>query len=436
MTPTPDAARATAFRPGANLTPGGHYRWTICALLFAATTVNYVDRQVLGLLAPMLQTRIGWNELQYGYIVTAFQAAYAIGMVGMGRWIDRVGLRLGYAVALGVWSVASMAHGLARSAFGFGVARFGLGIGESGNFPAAIKTVAEWFPNKERALATGIFNSGSNIGATVAPLVVPWIAVKWGWQWAFVLTGALGAIWVVFWWAMYRPPAEHPKLSAAELAYIRSDQDAAAPEVRIPWRRLLPHRQMWAFLLGKFLTDPIWWFLLFWLPKYLATDHHLTITGIGLPLVVIYNAATVGSVVGGWLPGVFLRRGWTLNRSRKMAMLICALCVVPIVAVSDVQGLWPAVALLSLAVSAHQGWSANLFTLASDLFPEQAVASVVGVGGFGGAVGGMLIATGTGLVLQLTHSYTPVFLLSGSAYLLALLLIHLLTPRLAPARLA
>lgn len=413
----------------------GHYRWTICALLFFATTVNYVDRQVLGLLAPLLQTKIGWNELQYGYIVTAFQAAYAIGMLGMGRWIDRVGLRLGYAAALGIWSVASMAHGLVRTAFGFGVARFGLGIGESGNFPAAIKTVAEWFPNKERALATGIFNSGSNIGATVAPLLVPWIAVTWGWQWAFVLTGGVGAIWVVFWWAMYRPPALHPKVSAAELTYIRSDHDKNAAEVEIPWRRLLPHRQMWAFLLGKFLTDPIWWFLLFWLPKYLATDHHLTITGIGLPLVVIYNAATVGSVIGGWLPGIFLRRGWTLNRARKMAMLICALCVVPIMTVSEVTGLWPAVALISLAVSAHQGWSANLFTLASDLFPEQAVASVVGVGGFGGAVGGMLIATGTGLVLQLTHSYTPVFLLSGSAYLLALLVIHLLTPRLAPARL-
>jgi ACS family hexuronate transporter-like MFS transporter len=313
------------------------------------------------------------------------------------------------------------------------VARFALGYGESGSFPAAIKTVAEWFPKKERALATGIFNSGTNVGATLAPLAVPWIAVRYGWRYAFLLTGTFSAIWLICWLRVYRPPQQHPRVSKAELAYILSDP--AEPTARIPWPRLLRFRQTWAFLAGKSLTDPIWWFYLFWLAKFLVSEHHLKLTGVALPLVVIYNAATVGSIAGGWLPARFLKRGWTVNRARKTAMLICALSVTPAIATTRVHGLWTAVAIVSLACAAHQGFSANMFTLASDMFPRRAVASVVGIGGFGGAVGGMFIATFTGWLLQLTGSYLPVFVIAGVVYLLALLLVHWLAPQLLPAEL-
>ncbi|HEY7404955.1 MAG TPA: MFS transporter [Candidatus Angelobacter sp.] len=411
----------------------GRYRWTICALLFFGTTMNYVDRQVLGLLAPELQTRIGWNEVQYGYIVTAFQAAYALGLLLMGRLIDVIGTRIGYALSIGIWSLSAAAHALARTPLGFGAARFALGLGEAGNFPAAIKTVAEWFPKKERALATGIFNSGANVGATVGPLLVLWVASRYGWQSAFVSTGLLSFIPIIFWLRSYRRPQEHPRLSAAELEYIQSDP--VEPTTQVPWARLLPHRQTWAFLIGKFLTDPIWWFFLFWLPKFLNTSHGLQLTALGPPLVVIYNAACVGSIGGGWLSARFLKAGWTVNRSRKTAMLICALTVVPIVAAANVHDLWVAVALVSLATAGHQGWSANMFTFASDLFPRRAVASVVGIGGFGGAIGGMLIAAFTGWILQVTGSYVPMFVIAGSIYLIALLLIHVVTPRMEPARL-
>ncbi len=411
----------------------GRYRWTICALLFFGTTMNYVDRQVLGLLAPELQSKIGWNEVQYGYIVTAFQAAYALGLLLMGRLIDRIGTRIGYALSIGIWSLSAAAHALARTPLGFGTARFALGLGEAGNFPAAIKTVAEWFPRRERALATGIFNSGANVGATVGPLLVLWIASRYGWQSAFISTGLLSFIPIVFWLRSYRRPQEHPRLSAAELEYIQSDP--VEPATQIPWAHLLPHRQTWAFLIGKFLTDPIWWFFLFWLPKFLNTNHGLQLTALGPPLVVIYNAACVGSIGGGWLSARFLKAGWTVNRSRKTAMLICALAVVPIVAAANVHNLWIAVALVSLATAGHQGWSANMFTFASDLFPRRAVASVVGIGGFGGAVGGMLIAAFTGWILQVTGSYVPMFVIAGSIYLIALLMIHLVTPRMEPARL-
>jgi MFS transporter, ACS family, hexuronate transporter len=411
----------------------GHYRWTICALLFFGTTMNYVDRQVLGLLAPELQTKIGWTEVQYGYIVTAFQAAYALGLLLMGRLIDLIGTRIGYALSIGIWSLSAAAHALARTPLGFGAARFALGLGEAGNFPAAIKTVAEWFPKKERALATGIFNSGTNVGATIGPLLVLWIASRYGWQSAFVSTGLLSFIPIIFWVRSYRPPQEHPRLSAAELKYIQSDP--SEPVTQIPWTSLLPHRQTWAFLIGKFMTDPIWWFFLFWLPKFLNAKHGLVLTALGPPLVVIYNAACVGSIGGGWLAARFLKAGWTVNRSRKTAMLICALMIVPIVAAANVHSLWAAVALVSLATAGHQGWSANMFTFASDLFPRRAVASVVGIGGFGGAVGGMLIAAFTGWMLQATGSYVPMFMIAGSIYLVALLIIHLVTPRMEPARL-
>jgi ACS family hexuronate transporter-like MFS transporter len=410
----------------------GRYRWRICALLFFVTTLNYMDRQVLGVLAPELQRVIGWNEIQYGNIVTAFQGAYAVGLLLAGRFIDGVGTRIGYAVAIGIWSFATIGHSLARTVIAFAIARFLLGLSESANFPAAIKTVAEWFPRKERALATGIFNSGANIGAIIAPASAPWIAVHWGWQWAFIFLGALSALWVVPWIMIYRRPEAHPKVTASELNYIQSDPPE--PTVAIPWAKLLPHRQTWAFVLGKFLTDPIWWFFLFWLPKFLNTQYGLSLTELGWPLVIIYSMSMAGSIYGGWLPARFLKMGWSLNRARKISMLICAVAVLPIMFGATAGKLWLAVALIGLATAAHQGWSANLFTMASDMFPKRAVGSVVGIGGFGGAVGGMLIATFTGFILQFTGSYVSVFVIAGSAYLIALAAIQLLVPKLEPAK--
>ncbi|HVF15796.1 MAG TPA: MFS transporter [Steroidobacteraceae bacterium] len=407
------------------------YRWRICAMLLAATTINYIDRQVLGVLAPELQRTFAWSESQYGYIVTAFQAAYAIGLVSAGAIIDRLGTRIGYALAIAVWSLAAMSHALVGSVAGFAVARFALGLGEAGNFPAALKTVAEWFPRRERAFATGIFNSGSNIGAIVAPLAVPIVAVTFGWQAAFLITGALSVAWIVVWLSIYRPPEDHPSVSRSELALIRSDPPESA--VRVRWGQLIRHRQTWAFLMAKFLTDPIWWFFLFWLPKFFASEHGLSLLGLGAPLVVIYVMADVGSIAGGWIAGRFIRRGWTVNRARKTAMLICGLAVVPVIFAADVKSLWLAVGLVGLATAGHQGWSANVFTLPSDMFPRRTVASVVGIGGFGGAVGGMCIATFTGFLLETTGSYVPVFIMAGSAYLIALLIVHLLAPRLEPA---
>jgi MFS transporter, ACS family, hexuronate transporter len=413
----------------------GKYRWMICALLFFATTINYIDRQVLGILATdeIFKAQIGWNEAEYGFVNTAFQAAYAIGLLVVGGLMDKFGTRKGFSVAIVFWSVAAMAHSLARSAFGFGVARFALGLGEAGNFPAAIKTVAEWFPKKERAFATGIFNSGSNVGAIVAPLVVPFIAISYGWQWAFIITGALGFIWLVFWLMIYRSPEEHPKVSKAELAHIQSDNEPPLP--KIPWARLIPHRQTWAFAIGKFMTDPIWWVYLFWLPKFLNTKFGLNITQLGLPLIVIYVIADFGSIGGGYLSSYLIKRGWSVNAGRKTAMLICALAVVPVVFATQTDNLWVSVLLIGIAAAAHQGWSANIFTTASDMFPKQAVGSVVGIGGMAGSIGGMLIASTVGLILEFTGSYYSVFVIAGSAYLLALAIIHLLAPKLEQVRL-
>jgi len=408
----------------------GHRRWMICALLFFATTINYTDRQVLGLLAPMLQTKIGWTETQYAYIGTSFLMAYAFGLLFMGGLIDRVGTRIGYALAIAIWSLAAISHAFVRSAAGFGVARFALGFGESGNFPAAVKTIAEWFPKSERALATGIFNSGTNAGATIAPLVVPWIALRLGWQFAFLFTGAFSVIWIACWLALYRRPQDDRRLAQRELDYILSDP--LEPSTKIAWTHLLAHRQTWTFVLGKFLTDPIWWFFLFWLPKFFSTVHGVSLAGLGLPLIVIYNSATVGSIFGGWLAARLIKAGWTVNRARKTAMLVCAIAVVPVMLASRIQNLWGAVTVISIAVAAHQGWSANLFTLVSDMFPRNAVASVVGMGSFGGAIGGALIATFTGFLLQVTHSYLPIFLIAGLVYLIALLVIQSLSPRLQP----
>jgi MFS transporter, ACS family, hexuronate transporter len=409
----------------------GHYRWVICALLFFATTINYVDRQVLGLLSKDLQAAFHWSELDYGNIVAAFNAAYALGLLGAGRLMDRFGTRIGYSLSLTVWSLAAMGHALATSAFGFGVARAALGVGEAGNFPAAIKTVAEWFPKKERALATGIFNGGSNVGAIAAPLVVPWIAHSWGWQWAFILTGAIGLLWLAFWIPLYGRPETHPRVSKAELAHIQSDPPDA-PTARIPWVKLIPYRQTSAFAIGKSLTDPIWWFYLYWVPPFLRQNHGLDLTTIGPPLIAIYIIADVGSIGGGWLSSSLIKRGWTINRARKTAMLICALLVTPIVFVSNVKSLWVAVALIGLAAAAHQGWSANIFTLASDMFPRRAVGSVVGIGGMAGAFFGSTMAVIVGYILQVTGgNYRIPFYMAGAAYLTALLIIHLLVPKIA-----
>jgi ACS family hexuronate transporter-like MFS transporter len=411
----------------------GRFRWVICALLFFGVTKNYMDRQVLGVLKGPLQHEFGFNDIDYGNLVFAFQAAYALGMILVGRLIDRLGTRAGYAIAMIFWSLASMGHAFANSLLTFGVARSALGFGESGVFPASLKCVAEWFPKKERALAAGIFNAGSNVGAIITPLLVPWIAVHLGWRWAFLFTGALGFAWLILWLLLYRKPQEHSFCTSNERAYILSDSDA--PSGRIKWAKLLPHRQTWAFATAKFMTDPIWWFYLFWIPDYLQRAHGLHLTQIGLPILVIYVISDLGSVGAGWLSSSLIRQGVSVNASRKWAMFLCALCVLPMAAVYRLSGLWPATLLIGLAAAGHQGFSANLFTLPSDLFPSRAVASVVGIGGMAGAVGGMLIAEIVGHVLQWTGSYIVPFFMAASAYLLALLFIQLLSPQLTPVRL-
>jgi MFS transporter, ACS family, hexuronate transporter len=409
----------------------GRYRWVICALLFFATTINYVDRSVLGVLAPTLRSEIGWSDQHYGYISGAFTLAYAIGYLIAGWLIDKIGTRIGYTLYLAVWSVAAAAHGLARSALDFGLARFCLGLGESGNFPAAIKTVAEWFPRKERALATGIFNAGTNVGAVVAPAVVPWIALNWGWQAAFVITGVSGLVWIAFWWPVYRRPSEHSKLTQEELAYIESDPPD--PKLEISWSRLLPHRQVWAYSFAKFMIDAIWWFYLFWFPLFMNDRFGVDLKGIGLPLITVYLLADVGSVLGGWLSSFLIGRGLSVNIARKSTMLICAIFILPVTMAPIVHGEWLAVWLVGIAAAAHQGFSANLFTTASDMFPRKAVGSVVGIGGFAGGIGGFFMNLGAGWLKQNTGSYLIMFLIAGFAYLIALLLFHLLVPKLEPA---
>lgn len=410
------------------------HRWVICALLFFATTINYVDRQVIGILKPTLSAEFGWSETDYADIVFWFQAAYAIGLVTVGRLIDRVGVKWGYALAVAVWSLFGMAHAAAFSIATFAMARFGLGLGEAGNFPAAVRTTADWFPKKERAFATGIFNSGSNVGAILTPLLVPIIVIDLalGWQGAFIITGALGFLWLIAWWLIYREPEGHARVNAAELAHIRSDPEE--PTTPIAWGELLRHRQTWAFATGKFLTDPIWWFFLFWLPDFFGKNYGLDLKTFGPALIAIYLMADVGSIAGGWFSSFLIKRGWSVNAGRKTAMLLCAVCVLPVSLAIYAENLMIAVGIIGLAAAAHQGWSANLFTLASDLMPRRAVASVVGLGGMAGAVGGMMMAKYAGYVLENVGSYTPIFLLIGSMYLIALAIIHLLVPRLEPAR--
>jgi len=391
-----------------------------------------MDRNVLGVLNKTLQHDLGWSEIDYSNLVVSFQAAYALGMVVVGRLIDKLGTRLGYALAMVFWSLASMGTALGSSLTSFAFSRVALGFGEAAIFPASIKAVAEWFPKKERALATGIFNAGTSIGAMLTPVVVPWINARWGWRGAFIGIGALGFVWLVFWLLIYSKPEEHPHLSKAELDYIRSDPQVSVRKIK--WAALLPLRQTWAFIAGKFLTDPVWWFYLFWVPGFLQSKHGLSLTGIGAPIVVIYLMSDVGSVAAGWMSSWMIKRGNTINVARKTAMLLCAASVTPIVFAYRVESTWSAVLLIGLAAACHQGFSANLYTLTSDMFPAGAVGSVVGIGGMAGAIGGLFIATIVGHVLQWTGSYKVPFLIAGSAYLVALAIIHVLTPRLVPAR--
>ena len=398
-------------------------------MLFVATSINYMDRQVIAILKPTLQQSIGLTEISYGYIVDAFQISYAAGLLLAGRMIDKVGTRIGYMLVMAVWSLSAMGHALANSAREFAVARFFLGVGESGNFPAAIKTVAEWFPQSERSLATGIFNSGSNVGAILAPILVPWVTLRYGWHAAFLSTGVFSALWILWWYRNFRKPGDHPTLTSAELGHIY-EEAAEGLRPSVPWRRLLGYRQTWGFSLAKFLTDPIWWFYLFWLPSYFSAKFHLDLSHLGLPLVVVYNVAAIGRIGGGWLPGPFRRFGLSPAYARLGAMLVCACVVVPVFAVGTLNSEWIAIALLSCAAGAHQGWSANLFTTASDMFPRSAVGAVVGIGGMAGAAGGALFAFLAGHVLQITHSYTILFAIAASAYLIALLILCTLAPGL------
>jgi MFS transporter, ACS family, hexuronate transporter len=413
----------------------GRVRWTVCAMLFVATSINYMDRQVIAILKPTLEHSIGMTEVGYGYIVDAFQIAYAIGLLAAGRLIDKLGTRIGYMLVMATWSLSAMGHGLARTVLEFGFARFFLGLGESGNFPAAIKTVAEWFPQSERSLAAGIFNSGANVGAILAPAIVPWVTLRYGWHAAFLTTGFFSVLWILWWLRYYRRPTDHATLTSEELRHIYQEAaDALGPS--IPWKRLFRCRQTWGFSVAKFLTDPIWYFYLFWLPSYFSAKFNLNLSHLGLPLIIVYNVSAIGSIGGGWLPAPFRRMGLSPSYARLAAMLLCACLVVPIYTASGVKSMWIAIALISVAAGAHQGWSANLFTTSSDMFPRSAVGSVVGIGGMVGSAGSALFAFYAGHVLQLTHSYASLFSIAASAYLLALVALNLLAPGLKKVELA
>jgi ACS family hexuronate transporter-like MFS transporter len=408
----------------------GNYRWLICALLLAAMIINYVDRQMLGVLKPTLSKDLGWKETDFANIVFWFQGAYAVSYLLFGRLIDRIGARWGFGLAFLIWQLAHMATSVTRTLAGFTIARMVLGVGEGGAFPGGIKAVAEWFPKKERAFATGLFNAGTNVGAIVTPLIVPGLVLSLGWPTAFVVTGAAGLIWLPIWLLVYRRPREQKRLSAAELAYI--EQDAPDPAEKIGWGRLLGVRETWAYALGKFMIDPIWWMFLFWLPDFLSKRYGLDLKTFGPPLVAIYLMSDVGSIGGGWLSSFMMRRGASINTARKTTMLICALAATPVAFAAFASNVWLAVGIIGLATAAHQGFSANLYTLPSDVFPRAAVGSVVGIGGMIGAIGGMAMAQYAGWVLDRIGTYTPIFVVAASAYLIALLLIHLLSPKLEP----
>jgi ACS family hexuronate transporter-like MFS transporter len=413
-----------------------YLRWYICGLLFFASTINYIDRQTISVLKPHLQSLMHWSESDYGWIVFAFQLAYAIMMVISGRVIDWLGTRVGFALAMVWWSLAAMAHAFCRNASEFQVARFFLGAGEAANFPASIKSVAEWFPKRERALATGIFNSGTNIGAVVGTALTAWLTLRWSWGAAFIFTGTLGFFWLVPWLLFYRAPAKHSWLGRAELEYISEREAKAAEEnePRIAWQKIFRYREAWGFILAKFMTDPIWWFYIFWLPSYLEQSRGFSLTQIGIFAGIPPFVASLGSMAGGWLSGFWMKRGWTLNRARKSAMLVMAFLMPAGIAAVLTPKAWVALALISVAMAAHQGWSANVFTLASDMFPKKDVGSVVGLGGAAGAVGGMIIATVAGYVLQWFHTYVPLFIIASIMHPLAIGLVQLLIPKIKPVR--
>ncbi len=431
---------------GGARTKMGRYRWTICGLIFFATTINYLDRQVISLLKSVLSADMHWNDGDYADIEIAFQFFYAFGMVGAGRVIDKLGTKKGYALTTGLWSVAAVCHAFASSVLGFAVVRSFLGLTESGNFPSAIKTTAEWFPKKERALATGIFNSGSNVGAIIAPLTVPFIAVAWGWRWAFIITGLIGFIWLVLWLVLYQIPSKEKRLSKEEFEYINSDKEETAEKEeagkKISWAKLLTFRQTWAFAIGKFLTDPVWWFYLFWLPDFLESQYHLSLTQIAVPVALVYMLSTIGSVGGGWLPLVMIKNGSPVFRARKLSMLVFAVLVVPILfaQVAGSYNMWFAVLIIGLAAAAHQAWSANIFTTVSDMFPKSATASVTGIGGMFGGLGGLLLV----LLIQknmfvyyrsigkIEVAYYIMFGICASAYLLAWVIMQVLVPKMKP----
>ncbi|HEX9108849.1 MAG TPA: MFS transporter [Longimicrobiales bacterium] len=416
------------------------YRWTICALLFFATTINYIDRQVIGILGPTLRTELHWTTEQFGDVLSWFQLMYGVGFLLAGRLLDRVGVKKGFTVAIVTWSLAAMSHAFARTQMAFSMARGALGLGEAANFPASIKAVAEWFPRKERALATGIFNAGSNVGAIVAPIVVPFIALHFGWRYAFFFTSILVVIWLIVWWRVFYDPERHPRVTRAELAYVRSDRtdedDASDATGNVPWYKLLAHRQAWGFIIAKSMTDPVWWFYLFWMPTFLDSKYGVTLSALALPLVVAYVAADFGSVFGGWLSGAIIKRGRTVNFGRKLAMAIAALLIVPTMLAPRSGSMWVAVAIVSVALASHQWWSANIFTCASDMFPRKTVASIVGIGGFGGAIIGMAFQRGVGYWLRISdNNYLPIFLYCGLAYVTAWLILQALAPRLEPVHL-
>jgi len=413
----------------------GTFRWIICGLLFIATTINYIDRNVVSILKQdVILQWPGWTEKSYADVISFFQLAYATMMIFAGALIDRIGIRKGFAIAIIWWSLAAMGHAISATVLSFGIWRVLLGIGEAANFPASIKAVAEWFPKKERALATGVFNSGTNIGAILTPLAVAWIMESFGgWQWVFIIVGLVGFLWLFLWFWLYKRPQEHPRLSKTELTYIQSEPTEKVE--KMPWAPLLKHKQTWAFTIGKFLTDPVWWFYLFWGPGFLAKKFGVPMKGTTLPLAVIYTMATVGSIAGGGLSAVFLKAGWSANAARKTAMLICALCVMPVFFASTTTHVWVAICLIGLACGAHQGWSANIFTLSSDMFPKRAVGSVVGIAGFAGGIGGFLFSKYVGNVLNANpNNYLPILIVAGSIYLVALLIIQILVPKLEPAK--
>ncbi|TRX47322.1 MFS transporter [Fulvivirga sp. M361] len=415
--------------------PNGKVRWQILTLIFFATTINYIDRQIIGILKPFIANDLSWDEADYGYIVTAFQIAYAIGLVTTGRFIDKYGTRIGYVWAIVVWSIAGMAHAAARSVFSFAAVRFVLGIGESANFPAAVKGVAEWFPKKERALAAGLFNSGSTVGAILAPIMVTWITISFSWQWAFIFTGALGFVWVIFWLKYYQVPEKHPKITSKELEYIAQDDIEKSEEKPIKWVELLKYKQTVAICSTRFISDWVWWFFLFWIPDFLSKTHGVNIKEVVLPLITIYAISSIGGIGGGWISSNFIKRGKSIDYARKTTILLCALMILPVMLVSQMTNLWAAVGLISLAAAGHQGWASNIFTVVSDIYPKKAVGSMMGLSGFLGAIGGALSASFVGMLLDTTKSYFLIFLVASSVYLINWIILKVSIKEIKPLKL-